>query len=269
METALDNTRVSRSNPHWSRLRRIPSCRNSIILAMTGLPPLPPIQSIPLRKQVFTDISVYRLASDASAQELDRVENTDNNRLSFLGRATLEYALATSTTHSFPDETRKLEDGLAECAHAYDIIKSLNVAWRGAPISGKEATRLMEAYTGAIVLESEREGVQFAESLVRHIFQLAPPTPPPPPPKPIASLPPPVAPTGLLHDLARQHAVQLVWEDRVTGPRHAQEWISDVTLKDKDRVWPCIARGVGPSKKVARADAAAKVLALWDGLGFR
>ncbi|CAE6475662.1 unnamed protein product [Rhizoctonia solani] len=233
------------------------------------LPPLPLIQSTPLRKQVFTDISLYHLTSDASPQELDRVENTDNSRLSFLGRATLEYALATSTSHSFPDEPRKLEDGLAKCAHAYDIVKLLNVAWRGFPIAGKEATRLMEAYTGALVLQSEREGVQFAESLVRSIFQLAAPTPKPQTLPPV-SAPPPLAPTGLLHDLAKQHFVQLVWEDRPTGPRHAQEWISDVTLKDtkSDRTWPCIARGTGLSKKLSRADAASKVLAMWGELGF-
>ncbi|CAE6432663.1 unnamed protein product [Rhizoctonia solani] len=195
-----------------------------------GLPPLPLIQSAPRRKQVFTDISVYRLASDASPRELDRVENTDNNRLSFLGRATLEYALATSTLHSFPGESRKLEDGLAKCAHAYDIIKSLNVAWRGFPIAGKEATRLMEAYTGALVLESEREGIQFAESLVRCIFQLGAPTPQPQTPPLVSTPPAPPPPTGLLHDLARQHFLQLVWEDRPMGPKHAQEWISDVTL---------------------------------------
>ncbi|KAG8715712.1 hypothetical protein FRC11_001010 [Ceratobasidium sp. 423] len=237
---------------------------------MAELPPLPPIQSLALRKQAFTDISVYCLASDASTEELDRVENTDNNRLAFLGRAALEHALTTSTTHSFPDEARKLEDGLAEIAHTYDIVKFLNVAWRGSPITGKEATRLMEAYTGALIVESEPEGVQFAESLVRNIFHLAPPTPTAPP-KPATPSPPPPAPTGLLHDLAKHHAIQLVWEDRDTGPRHAQEWTSDVTLKDtkSDRIWPCIARGLGASKKAARADAATKVLALWDELGFR
>ncbi|KAJ1301758.1 hypothetical protein OPQ81_008987 [Rhizoctonia solani] len=208
-----------------------------------ALPPLPPIHSAPVRKQVFIDISVYRLASDASAQELDRVENTDNNRLSFLGRATLEYALATSTTDSFPDESRKLEDGLAECARAYDIVKLLNVAWRGSSITGKEVTRWI--------------------------------LPPPYPPPPQSEIPPPGpplhAPTGLLHDVAKQHAIQLVWEDRSTGPRHAQEWISDVTLKDtkSDRIWPCIARGMGMSKKLARADAAAKVLLMWSDLGFK
>ncbi|CUA74782.1 hypothetical protein RSOLAG22IIIB_11471 [Rhizoctonia solani] len=233
-----------------------------------GLPMLPLIQSAPLRKQVFTDISVYRLASDASPQELDRVENTDNNRLSFLGRATLEYALATGSAHSFPDETRKLEHGLAECAHAYDILKLLNVAWRGFPIADKEATRLMEAYTGALVLESERDGIQFAESLVKRIFQLPASNPPPPQSVPAPAPPPPLAPTGLLHNLARQHFLQLVWEDRSTGPKHAQEWISDVTLKDakSDRIWPCIARGTGLSKKLARADASSKVLAIWDEL---
>ncbi|KAH7334212.1 hypothetical protein B0J17DRAFT_672600 [Rhizoctonia solani] len=234
-------------------------------------PPLPLIHSTPLRKQVFTDISVYRLASDASAQELDRVENTDNNRLSFLGRATLEYALSTSTTHSFPDQARKFDDGLAECAHAYDIVRLLNIAWTGFPAAAKEATRLMEAYTGALVLQSEREGTQFAESLVQRIFKLDACTPPRPQTPPPVPAPPPPAPTGLLHDLAKQHSLQLVWEDRCTGPKHAQEWISDVTLKDtkSDRMWPCIARGVGISKKLARADAATKVLSMWSGLGFR
>ncbi|CAE6533248.1 unnamed protein product [Rhizoctonia solani] len=236
------------------------------------LPPLPLIHSTPLRKQVFTDISVYRLASDASPQELDRVENTDNNRLSFLGRATLEYALATSTTHSFPDQARKFDDGLAECAHAYDILKLLNIAWTGFPAAAKEATRLMEAYTGALVLESERDGTQFAESLARCIFKLDASNPPrpqtPPPPVPV---PPTHPPAGLLHDLAKQHSLQLVWEDRSNGPKHAQEWISDVTLKDtkSDRLWPCVARGVGVSKKLARADAASKVLSMWGELGFR
>ncbi|CAE7231308.1 unnamed protein product [Rhizoctonia solani] len=205
------------------------------------LPLLPLIHSAPLRKQVFIDISSYRLASDASPQELDRVENTDNNRLSFLGRATLEYALATSTSHSFPDESRKLQDGLAECARAYDILKLLNVAWRGFPVSEKEATRLMEAYTGALVLESEREGIQFAESLVRRIFQLSPPPAQTPPPAP-APAPVPLAPTGALHDLARQHALNLVWHDTFSGPRHAQQWTSDVTCEStRPEIFLCLA----------------------------
>ncbi|CEL57023.1 hypothetical protein RSOLAG1IB_08276 [Rhizoctonia solani AG-1 IB] len=197
-----------------------------------GLPPLPLIRSLAVRKQTFTDISVYRLGSDASPQELDRVENTDNNRLSFLGRSALEYALANCTSHLFPDQDRRLDDGLAGCAHTYDILKSLNVAWTGTPVTNKEATRLMEAYVGALVLDSEQEGVLFAEGLVRHIFQLlesAPVIPPSPINNPSAPPPAPPAPTGLLHDLAKQNFIELVWEDSPAGPKHAQEWISEVT----------------------------------------
>ncbi|CAE6387497.1 unnamed protein product [Rhizoctonia solani] len=266
------------SDPHWSRsrLRRIPSTQKiAFYCTMTsGLPPLPLIHSVAVRKQTFTDISVYRLGSNASAQELDRVENTDNNRLSFLGRSTLEYAFTNCTSHSFPDQDRKLDDGLALCTHTYDIVKLLNVAWSGTPVTNKEATRLMEAYVGALVLESEKEGIRFAEGLVKHIFQLpdsAPIIPPPPVNRPDAPPPIPPAPTGLLHDLAKQHFIELLWEDIPSGPRHAQEWISDVTLKDtkSDRIWPCVARGTGTSKKLARADAASKALALWNELGFR
>ncbi|KAF8711957.1 Ribonuclease 3, partial [Rhizoctonia solani] len=242
----------------------------------SGLPSLPPIRSSALRKQAFTDISVYRLGPNPSLEELDRVENTDNNRLSFLGRSTLEYAFTKCTSHSFPDQDRRLDDGLALCAHTYDIVKLLNVAWTGTPVTDKEATRLMEAYVGALVLESEQEGVRFAEGVVTHIFQLTDPRPIVSPPLinntgVLPSAPAPPAPTGLLHDLAKQHFLELVWEDSPCGPRHAPEWISDVTLKDtkSDRIWPCIARGMGTSKKLARADAASKALVLWNGLGFR
>lgn len=241
-----------------------------------------------------------------------QVENTDNDRLSFIGRATIDYALATSTSSIYPDEKRKVDQGLAKCAHAYDIVKSLNVSWRGVsdlevlrsptsptlPASPKnkpiehrtaitpaEATRLMEAYVGAVVLESEAEGLKFAKGLVRAMFSLdtqeesidiqslsihEPAQEQPPPTLPNESSPPPGIATGQLHDLASQHGIQLDWKDHAEGPEHARNWTSDVTLKEKKtgRTWPCVARGMGRSKKLARADAAIKVLLVWGELGF-
>jgi hypothetical protein len=37
------------------------------------------------------------------------------------------------------------------------------------------------------------------------------------------------AATGQLHDIATQRGILTTWEDRVEGPKHAQQWVSDVT----------------------------------------
>ncbi|KAG9074429.1 hypothetical protein FS749_014012 [Ceratobasidium sp. UAMH 11750] len=72
--------------------------------------------------------------------------------------------------------------------------------------------------------------------------------------------------TGELHDLAVRCGIELTWDDHAQGPKHAQEWSSDVSLRNPktNQTWPSLARGLAKSKKLARADAAAKVLAEWD-----
>ncbi|KAG8685782.1 hypothetical protein FRC09_014534 [Ceratobasidium sp. 395] len=275
----------------------------------THLPPLPPIASTQLRKRVFTHASVFRL----QPHELEQIENVDNDRLSFLGRATIDYALSSIPT-STPSSNINLDKNLASCAETYNIINSLHRTWRE-PISGSsnppigpppptqaQATQLMEAYIGALVLESESDGMQFATDLVRRMVGLisereetgldteaggSPDRPRqesraivpepqrasvnsnPPLPSTSATLGPGPGPgttTGQLHDLATQRGLVLSWDDHAQGPKHAQEWTSDVTLRDHktNRTWPSIARGTGKSKKLARADAAAKVLSQWN-----
>ncbi|KAG9123798.1 hypothetical protein FRC07_013932 [Ceratobasidium sp. 392] len=290
---------------------------------MTTLPPLPPIASAQLRKRVFTHLSVFRLRLAASVRELEQIENADNDRLSFLGRAAIDYALSSTNT---PDIN------LSACAHEYDIVKSLHRAWREpidpnnpatlpptasiqatlassvrptpfsdrpAPPTEEQATQLMEAYIGALVLESEKDGMQFAYDLVRRMAGLisgdneetnsdrsdgldgderetiVPENVPlgvgiTPSvgleDTPSSSLG--TGATGRLHDLAVQRGLVLSWDDHAQGPKHAQEWTSDVTLRDHktNRTWPPVARGTGKSKKLARADAAAKVLAQWGSI---
>ncbi|KAB5592453.1 hypothetical protein CTheo_4100 [Ceratobasidium theobromae] len=223
------------------------------------LPALPPIHSASLRKHAFTDISVFRLPSDA---DLDQVQNTDNDRLAFLGRAALDYALA-------GHDAGGLDEKLASCAYSYDIVRFLHVAWRptdapnsNSAVSRAEAARLMEAYVGALLLEAENEAMAFARDLVRSLFNL-----PSPPPLPLPVVPA-LHPTGSLHDLATRHGIQLAWQDSPEGPNHAHRWISVLTLRHipSGRTWPSIARGTATSKKLARADAAARVLPVWDSL---
>ncbi|KAG9090648.1 hypothetical protein FRC06_000943 [Ceratobasidium sp. 370] len=136
----------------------------------SALPPLPPIASAQLRKRVFTHVSVFRLAE---VRQLDQIENVDNDRLSFLGRAAIDYALSTTTLDI------NLDASLASSANAYGIVHLLHQAWREPttpdqpPTAPKptraQATQLMEAYIGALVLESERDGIQFANDLVRRM----------------------------------------------------------------------------------------------------
>ncbi|KAG8750347.1 hypothetical protein FRC12_012926 [Ceratobasidium sp. 428] len=239
----------------------------------THLPPLPPIASTQLRKRVFTHASVFRL----EPHELEQIENVDNDRLSFLGRATIDYALSSIPT-STPSSNINLDKNLASCAETYNIINSLHRTWRE-PIDSKssnppigpppptqaQATQLMEAYIGALVLESESDGMQFATDLVRRMVGLiseregtgldteASGSPDRPgqesraivPEPQLANLNPPLvftststtlgpgvgATTGQLHDLATQRGLVLSWDDHAQGPKHAQEWTSDVTCE--------------------------------------
>ncbi|KAG8740976.1 hypothetical protein FRC10_003514 [Ceratobasidium sp. 414] len=239
----------------------------------SAFPPLPPIASAQLRKRVFTHASVFRLAS---TQPYDQIENVDNDRLSFLGRATVEYALSTTALDI------DLDTALASSAHAYDIVHLLHRGWRDPITPGQppptaspkptqaQASQLMEAYIGALALESEQDAMQFANDLVRgsggQISERERVSLGDGAIVPGKSAAVGAGATGELHDLAVRCGIALTWEDHAQGPKHAQEWTSDVTLRNPktNQTWPCVARGVAKSKKLARADAAAKVLAEWD-----
>lgn len=101
----------------------------------------------------------------------------------------------------------------------------------------------MEAYIGAVALESEAEGIKFAKGIVRAMFtldtqeesiniqslSLHEPSQEPSSALPNEPSPSPGIATGQLHDLASRHGIQLDWQDQVEGPKHAQSWTSDIT----------------------------------------
>ncbi|QRW11863.1 hypothetical protein RhiLY_10862 [Ceratobasidium sp. AG-Ba] len=222
---------------------------------------LPPILSATLRKRVFTDSSVFRLPVD----QLDQIENTDNDRLSFLGRAAIDYVLA-SASAPVPD----IDAQLSSLARSYEIAKFVNTSWlERDPDPRATEAKMMEAYVGALMLENEDGGMKFAQTLVTAMgghISLDPPAQPRAETNSAQTTG--IEATGQLHDLAARHGITLVWTDRPDGLKHAQHWTSDLGLQDKktNQTWSSIARGTGPSKKRARADAAAKVLLLWHEL---
>ncbi|KAF8598048.1 hypothetical protein BDV93DRAFT_527025 [Ceratobasidium sp. AG-I] len=242
------------------------------------LPPLPVISDPSLRKHAFTHASVFRLPPD----QLDQIENVDNDRLSFLGRAAVDLVLATLPGAS--STGGNVAEELAACAETYDIVKRLHMGWRATPAftdasattvertmlvpTAKEAAQLMEAYIGALMLQSEPEALEYTRALVAAMRGLPPPpapSPPLPPPKPAAPTNPGQALTKL-HDLAAQRKLRVSYTDNAEGPKHAQQWTSELELHDDrtKRAWKNVARGWGVSKKSARADAAGRAVGQWE-----
>ena len=94
----------------------------------------------------------------------------------------------------------------------------------------QEAAQLMEAYIGALMLESEKDALEYTRALVAAIRGL----PPPPAPSPPSSQPGHSTPANpgqvltKLHDLAAQRKLRVIYTYSAEGPKHAQQWTSDL-----------------------------------------